>query len=284
MAGKAGAYQVAAAYERGSFITSTIRKVPSQTTTSGWWADLSMASGQPLPNYYASSPLIADTLPSERGIFHGFPKTPDEAMLARFDLTVSTANALGPYILCDYLLYYPFVDLDSTDTQTLDNTVTLPRYEDGEGVMAILVAAAPTVGGGSFTFEYVNQDGVTKTSPVINCHTSATAANIATLVTTHPATVAGLGPWLPLADGDRGIRQINSITMIASNGGLGTLVLVKPLTQFAVDNINVTTEKEFFSGFPGMPNIKDGAFLGLLTCPSGTIANATIVGTATFIW
>lgn len=34
----------------------SLRKVPSQATVAGWWADLSMAAGNPPPNYYASTP------------------------------------------------------------------------------------------------------------------------------------------------------------------------------------------------------------------------------------
>jgi hypothetical protein len=35
-----------------------------------------------------------------------------------------------PLTLCDFLLYYPSVDDSVLDVQTLDNTVTLPRYTD----------------------------------------------------------------------------------------------------------------------------------------------------------
>jgi len=35
-------------------------------------------------------------------------------------------------VMCDYLLFYPQVDMDSVDPQAMDNTVTLPRYESGE--------------------------------------------------------------------------------------------------------------------------------------------------------
>jgi hypothetical protein len=44
--------------------------------------------------------------------------------------------------LCDFLLYYPSVDDSVLDVQTLDNTVTLPRYQDGKGVQVIAVTVA----------------------------------------------------------------------------------------------------------------------------------------------
>jgi hypothetical protein len=47
------------------------RKSPSQSTTLGIWTDLSMAPGNPVPNYYASSPLVAASLNGAEGFFHG---------------------------------------------------------------------------------------------------------------------------------------------------------------------------------------------------------------------
>jgi len=63
-----------------------------------------------------------------------------------------------PLILCDYLLYYPSVDDSISDTQILDNTVTLPRYTDGKGVQVIAVTVAGRTGGQSFYFTYTNSE------------------------------------------------------------------------------------------------------------------------------
>ena len=42
-------------------------------------------------------------------------------------------------ILADYLLYYPTIVDGNTDPQVMNNTVTLPRYTDGKGVMMMAV-------------------------------------------------------------------------------------------------------------------------------------------------
>lgn len=50
------------------------------------------------------------------------------------------------FILCDYLLYYPFVDTGTNDEQFMTNSVTLPRYTDGKGVQMMAVSVASNSG------------------------------------------------------------------------------------------------------------------------------------------
>lgn len=273
------------ARDAGRFHSGHFRKVPSQASTAGWWVDLSMASGNPVPQYYAASPLIASTLEGHKGLFHGFSQSPYQKFITELMLCTSTAGLVGEYRLLDYLLYYPFIDLDTTDTQVLDNTTTLPRYVDGAGVMAMFVAAAPTVGGGQFTFDYINQDDVLKTSPTNFCHTSAQSASIASILTYHPATAGVMnGPFLRLASGDTGIRRIESITMLNVNGGLGALVLIKPLLNATIREINTPSEKSFISEFPGMPKVEDGAYLHLIMQCAATVAAGLLTGRINVIW
>lgn len=273
---------LAAADAAGRTHFCSFRKVPSQATVAGNWADLSLAAGNPKPQYYASTPLAAAVLDDFDGIFHGDDKSPATKHLTHLGLVTPTAGLVGRYELLDYLLYYPFVDGDSLDTQTTDNAVTLPRYTDGDGVMVMAVASAPTAGGGGFTFDYVNQDGAARTSPSISCNT--TAANIATLVTSQQAVAAG-GRWfLPLTGGDRGVRSITSVTFSAASGGLIALVLVKPLATLAIREINTMAEREFVTQMPGAPRIYDGAYLGLITNCAATIAAGQLAGYARFAW
>lgn len=82
-------------------------------------------------------------------------------------LATPTAGLVGAYKLLDYVAYYPFVDGDSTNKQAMDNAVTLPRYTNGDGVLAMMVATAPTTGAGVFTYSYVDSDGNPQTSPTI---------------------------------------------------------------------------------------------------------------------
>lgn len=270
------------AVDAGKVHTAHFRKVPSQASVAGGWVDLSMAAGNPLPNYYASSPLEAAVLNGFRGIFHGDAKTPATKHFFDIALCTPTAALVGSYQLLDYLLYYPFVDLDDPAAQAMTNLVTLPRYADGEGVRAMLVALAPTIGGGSFTYSYVNSQGQAKSSPVISCNTSADS--IATLVTSRQGTIAGGTVFLPLATGDTGIRQITGLQMLVPNGGLGALVLVKPLAGATVREVNVPDERNYMNEIPCAPQIEDGAYLNLIVNCAGSVAAGTVAGRATFVW
>lgn len=270
------------AHIQGQQSFCSFRKVPSQTTVASWWADLSMASGNPPPNYYAASPVTAAVLDGNKGIFHGADKLPSHKYLSRMCLQTPTAGLVGQYMLLDYLLYYPFIDGDDADPQIMDNTVTLPRYSTGDGVQAMMVCVAPTTGGGRFTFDYINQDGVARTSAVHSY--TPTAAGINSILTSQPAGAAGYGPFLRLNAGDTGIRSITSVTNIILNGGLGTIVLVKPIANLAIREINTPAEFSFCDVRGPSARIYDGAYLNLIVNCAGTIAAGTLTGYGCFVW
>lgn len=267
---------------RGQTHFCSFRKVPSQASVAGWWVDLSMAAGNPPPNYYASEPLVAATLDGFRGVFHGDAKAPATKHLTSLGLVTPTAGLVGRYMLLDYLLYYPFVDGDDADLQVMVNDVALPRYADGEGVQVMAVAVAPTTGGGVFTFDYVNQAGVARTSPPQGC--SSAAASIASLVTSSPANANSNGPFLTLAAGDTGVRSITSVQFSVLNGGLVALVLVKPLADSAVREINTTRELSFVDGRVAPPRVHDGGYLNFIMNCAATVAAGTLAGFANFAW
>lgn len=270
------------AFTNGQAVTGHFRKAPSNTTVASWWFDLSMASGNPPPQYYAAPPLEAVTLNGFRGVFRGDDVAPATKWLTDLMLVTPTAGFVGQWNLLDYLLYYPFVDGDSTDLQEMVNTVTLPRYVTGAGVQVMATCLAPTVGGGQFTFDYVNQDGVAHTSPVQTCTTAA--ANIGSLVTSQPATTAGPGPYLMLASGDTGVRSITSVTMLSVSGGLFSLVLVKPLCTHVIREVNTASEAAYVG--PRAPGVRvvDGAYLNFIVQTAATVAAGTVTGRAQFVW
>ena len=273
---------LAAAEQRGQVHVAHLRKVPSQASTAGQWVDLSMASGNPVPNYYASDPLVGASLASDRGLFFGDDVAPATRYLKEMVLCTPTAGLVGAYKLLDYLLYYPFVDLDTTDQQVLETPTPLARYADGDGVRLMLVAQVPQLGGGSLSYEYVNQDGVTRTSPVFSCNT--TADSIATVVTSQQGAAAGGQPFAPLADGDTGIRRITAINPLALNGGLVAAVLVRPLADLGIREINVPDERVLVTERPRMPIVLDGAYLNLIVNCAATVAAGQVAGRATFVW
>lgn len=283
MAGFATAGVLAAAIEAGQWLPIQARKAPSASfiTVAGRWADLSMASGNPPANYYAVSPLTASTLDRFRGIFHGDRVAPAKKHLLECSLTTPTSGLVGAYKLLDYLLFYSFIDLEDTDDQVMDNTVELDRYTDGEDVQAMLVVLNQTTSGGSFTYDYIDDQGVSRTSPVI--FTDTTSVGAGSILTSAPGTVAGLGPFLPMTGAARGHRRVTAFRNLTPTGGLAALVLVKKLAELAVREVNSTSESVFAG--PGVPvDFHDDAFLGLIANCSASIASGTLMVDGLTAW
>lgn len=271
----------------GAEIFTVWRKAPAVVTAQGFWQDLSMAPGNPKPNYYASSPLISASLSqsSDGGIFHGGAVSPGNKYLRKLSALTVTAGAVPlPMILCDYLLYYPFVDEGTTDVQTMTVGDSLPRYTDGAGVqmMAVVVAGHAT-GGATFSVSYTNQSGVAgRTSATVKMGTQFVNG---TILTTAQATAQCYGPFIPLQSGDTGVRSVESVTVNAPGDvGLFTLVLVKPLADISLRGIDAPVEVDYLKDRPSMPKIEDNAYLNFICCCAGSLSGASILGEALFTW
>lgn len=265
----------------GKVTYTSIRKVPAIAAVAGNWVDLSMAPGNPKPNYYTATELTATLFDGRTGIWHGGAVAPETKYLHRLALVSTGTVSPATFLLCDYLLFYSLIDMDSSEEQVFTNPVTLPRYVDGNGVRPILVASNPYVGGASFWITYTNQNGVAgRQSPV---HVSNISGNIATLPYTGPLAGCG-GPFMNLAPGDMGVRSVQSITFSAPNGGLAVLVLVRPLATAMTRERTAWAEFEYFRDKAQFPVVVDGAYLNLLACPTGTTAAVPILGEAAFVW
>ena len=270
----------------GKSTYATWRKSPSQVTTAGVWFDLSMSPGNPVPQYYAATPLVGKALSQSQdgGLFHGGAVAPASKHLKRFTALTTTSTALPmPLLLCDYLFFYPFIDEGTTDPQPFDNTASLPRYADGAGVQMMAVSVAGRTGGQTFRVTYTNQSGVTgRLSSVVIENTAAANGNI---VTSQQANNAAAGPFIPLQAGDTGVRAIESVQMISGpDVGLFALVLVKPLAQASIMEITAPVEVNYFTDFGQLPVIKDDAYLNILACPQGTLAATALHGDLTTVW
>lgn len=265
------------------------RKVPAVVTGAGTWYDYSMAPGNPAPQYYAAAPLTAQVLgrAADGGIPHGGNVSPLAKYLRRLTMIQVTAAAVPQRMqLLDYLMFYPFVDMGTADSQPMTNVQTLPRYTSGDGVqiMAVLVAPHGLVGD-SFFVTYTNQDGTA--GRVTPLHTMSTAISVnGTILTTQQTGAGRFGPFLTLQAGDRGVRSIEAVQCTAGTDvGLFTLVLVKPLAELSIRGIDAPTEKDFFLHSGGkVPQIVDDAYLNFIACPNGSLSGAALNGDALFVW
>lgn len=258
----------------------TWRKTPSQVTTAGLWFDLSMSPGRPVPKYWFDAPpAIAKqiTYSGDGGLEDGGGVSPSEKYL-RLTTGIATAATALPLtmILCDYLLYYPSVDDSVLDEQVMDNTVTLPRYTDGEGVQVIAVSVAGRTGGARFYFTYTNSDGVSGRTSQIAYQNSAAA--LGTLQNSGANNNASAMPFICLQAGDSGVRSIDSVFMLDADVGLMTLILVKPLGTSVIIEITAPVEKDYFMEAGVIPQIYDDAYLSFLCLPQGTLAATALMG------
>lgn len=291
----------AAASDTGRHWISTYRKaVPASATVAGQWADYGYFGGNPIPNYYASAPLEAAVLDPAKGIIAPRVDVGEQIWLHRWTAmsaaasATSTTNANQALMLLDYLLYYPFVDMDAAgEDQTMTGATGLPRYSDGVGVQMMVVAQSPTVGGGRFTISYTDSDNNAQVSPSLYCAAAQPAGAIVSAV----SGAGGLLPFVPLNAGVKGVKSVQSVNFSVANGGLCAVVLVKPLqtlwlreesrrtTAGTLESFGDAAEHEALRTRAGTVEIKDGAFLGILGQGSaGSLASSVLVGTLETVW
>lgn len=268
---------------------ATWRKTPSQATVAGIWFDMSMSPGNPVPNYYAASPLVAIALAqsTDGGISHGgnVAQLGYKKFVKTMMVLNASANAVPNYVLMlDYLLFYPFVDMSVTDPQPLVNTVTLPRYTSGVGVqiMAVQVAAQSGSGNPQFFCTYTNSDGVTgRTTRTVACNTTVVTGAI---ITSASATNSSVGPFLPLQSGDKGVKSIQSVTFLTPDIGLIALVLVQTIENITLRTIDAPVERVPVVDFFDLPQIQDDAYLNLICCPNASLAATAFHGSLQTVW
>jgi hypothetical protein len=289
----------AAAVDAGRSHVTTFRKaVSSSATLANDFIDYTYFAGNPTANFYASSPLEAAVIPAVRGIY-----LPNVAGQVLHEITVmsaasgatATTNQNQRLLLADYLLYYPFIDTDAVgEQQDMIQTVSLPRYTTGEGVMVMAVgqSAASTVG--TFTMSYTNSAGVAGRTSAATFTKAITGGG--TLVSSDSNAVAGSQLFINLQAGDTGVRSIESVTFTAAGGGLMALVLVKPLRNFyATQECRRTTSgnlesygaaTQFESVIHAPPvEIEQGAVLGIIGLGNaGTLASSILAGVLETRW
>jgi hypothetical protein len=270
------------AYQEGQHWYTSFRKVSGLASQQGTVIDLSMAPGSPRPNYYMGTQLAATQFNGAHGIWHGGDVSPKTKHLHILNVFSGSASyAPGDLYLLDYLLFYPLIEMDETGDQFFDNTVTLPRYTDGKGVQAFIVATNPYVGSALFYITYTNQNGESgRISRIMTCNTYGF---IGTII--HSGPQAGMhGTFVNLAPGDTGIRSVESITFLSPNGGLAALVLCKRIAKAALFETTAWSEWDFLTMKREPTRIYDGAYLNFIAAVNGSVSAVPLIGEISVIW
>lgn len=277
---------------------SQFRKaVASAATTTNAGIDYSYFAGSPAANFYASAPLVSAHVESSRGIYVPTVSPAKQYLnnikvMSAASSATSATNGRQLLMLCDYLMYYPFVDTDAVgEEQIMEQTVALPRYTAG-AVIAVAQSASSALG--QFTINYTNQDGVS--GRVSQNNYSFIVAGGGQVVNAFGAG-ASYNSFVNLAAGDSGVQSIESVTFTAAGGGLMALVIVKPLmlmffnqesrrtTSGNLESYGACDEFQSVIHKAGMPEIKDGAVLNFFASGfAGSLASSTLVGTLETIW
>lgn len=194
--------------------------------------------------------------------------------LARY----SGSNSVGAYVLlCDRLSHQGGLSGTDATTQTTNlPTAALTRYTDGIGVMAAL--------------EIYTTVGTTGTTATV-AYTSATQSpsDMVSPATPFGATgfnVAGRFIILPLAEGDVGLRSVESVTLAGTTGTTGNfgVTLFKPLAAFPAPGFGSQQflQDSIIGGAGNMPQIINGACLFYVVV-SSTTASGVINNVMQFI-
>ena len=278
--------EVANAVEQGRHhIQHFIRTGVNGAFGTNQFGDASIGSGLPSYNAYLGPALEATQLIGQRNnsIYVG-PAGVSERYLLSMSMTHGGAGGfMATAYFVDYLLSYAYIDLDSTDQQDLTNDVTLPRYADGEGVRMTMLMQTPGAGTATnITINYTNQDGVAKTLTTAYRSSGAIGCVGPNMISTSAGSA---GPFFPLADGDRGVRSVQSVQLAAGVGGFGVMLLAKPLFTMSAAELSSTVEKNFLREQAALPRILDGAFLNYFFNLSANTSNVIpLIGQAQFIW
>ena len=257
----------------------------------GGWFDLSMLGAMPVANAWAGTALnwraCDETTGNGTQIFgmpHGGNVSPLKKHLLNMNAWGTAATAVpGTLMLIDMQGYYPGITNNSLSAQTMVGTPS-PRYTNGEGLRAFMVqTAAAGATAQNFNMSYTDQAGnAGNTLPVT---VACTASSIAGRVNHSGVAANNYGPFLPLDNGDTGIRSVQTVTMSAANTGTFALVLARPLASITLSVAGLMTEKDLLNQIPSLPEIKDGACLTWLWgAGAATAASTTFAGGIEAVW
>lgn len=280
---------VAFSVDKGKVHTQRFYKTVGQAGDT-YWQDWSYASGQPSYDARIGIALAFNPYTAVRNDAIFFPEKSSGDTRHLLEMTIRTLASGTNQVVCDILLYdllgvYPLIDGDSTEEQLFDNTEILPRYENGVDVIPVVVNhVAPMVSTGGGTIKYIGSDDVERSVnlSILNSGINKICGSMGT------SSIGNVG--IGLYSGVRGVKSISSVTFSTPPGGLFAVYMIKVLGTIANhDGMAVAekifTEKNFMvQNAAMMPEIKDGAWLGMFYRPNGSARTVALFGTMTFVW
>jgi len=200
----------------------------------GSWTDLGPFTGSTPADAYAGTSLTfvsTDDTYSGGAVYHGGNVSTATKHFLNASATVFAAAGAPWILMCvDQVGYVPITTTDVTGTGIRTVTMTAlnsgSRWPDGKGLRAYFsTEVAPTAGGPNLTsFVYTDQDGNTGQSMGVTVGFKATP--VAGEIPHSGNAATRYAPFLPLAVGDYGIRDIETFTLSGGTAYTGTGQLV----------------------------------------------------------
>jgi hypothetical protein len=229
-----------------------------------------------LMNYTTVQVSTTTTLPA------GLSAATDYFVIKLTDTTCRLATSYANAVAGTYI--------DITDTGTGAHTINtlLPRYTNGDGVQAFFWNTNSTALGAAtpnLSLDYTNSVSTAARATPGTLPIGKTAAANGLIL--HSGTGSGkYGPFIPLAQGDRGIRSVQSIRNASSYvSGEYSVALCRPIANIPITATGVAGERDLLNQMPSLPRIYDGACLHwLIYHGANTPTNSALYGHLDFAW
>ena len=286
MAGFQGIKDLESEISNGKYHTDYFSKIGNANAgTAGNFEQWFTSTGFPGPITFSGTAGVATQLTNTTvgalsPLSEGNVST-DNRYLLNFQISTSaTTITPGFIVLLDLLLYYPGLVFSTTTPTTLDNTASLPRYTNGVGVVAVGFNAV-AAGTSTPPINGIFTDNNGNASQTIDSWQAGRANPPACLAENSTTNF----PFASLNGSTSGVTKMNSYTTTVSTTGSVCIVLCKPLAMIPINAQSITTETDFVNQFISLPQIQDGACLGMLLVPGGArAASAPMVGSLTYGW
>lgn len=285
----------------GKFQYDIRSKTISTAQVAAFWTNLGVFSGSEPASTYAGTSLTFvptdDTWADGAWQHGGDVSTDTKHFLYAGANIVAAAGAPWFLMAVDQVGYVPITGTDVTGTGSRTITMTpiaatsakVDRYPNGVGLRAFFsTEVAPTAGGPNMTvFTYTNTAGTPgRTCPV----TVGMAATPVIGAVPHSGGAATrYAPFIPLAAGDTGIKDLENFTWTGGTAYTGTgqmvLHLVKPLWGIPLPASGIHQVADFVNALPSMCKIPDGACVQWMLLNTGaTTANAPMMAETAHAW
>jgi hypothetical protein len=182
----------------------------------------------------------------------------------------------GTLYIVDRLLDYTGIETNTNATQTMTVGDGLSRYSStaaAGNVMWLEVDSSTALGATPATviINYDDQAGNAQNAPAVDMVVSAAQYRI-----------PHVPLFLPLASGDTGIREVNSVTFSADmGGGAGatvTAVIGRVLATIPIPSGRIAIERDLVLQIPALPRVYDGAAISFLWVAAAAVNNPVFQG------